>query len=140
MVRTGERSAFKWKFRRFWLDIETVSGNFKARFKASAHPYAYLLSGKDDDNIYGFCQFVYMVSHLLTTDQQFADEVGAAIMKMDKEQKAPEENKAEEEAALQEVKGVQEFVEKPAKERRKIERDVNGRFKKAMKEAAKNEA
>ena len=43
VIRAGERGAFRWKFRRFWLEIETLSGNFKARWTADEHPYAYLI-------------------------------------------------------------------------------------------------
>ena len=42
-----------------------------------------------------------------------------------------EEDPEEEKAALEEVKGVQEYVEMGARERRKMEREINGRFRKA---------
>ena len=63
-VRKGEKGGFKWLFRRFWLEISTLSGNFKARFTAAEHPYGYLIAGEKDDNIEGYCQMLYMVAML----------------------------------------------------------------------------
>ena len=145
VIRKGEAGGFRWAFRRFWLEIETVSGNFKAKFMADEHPYAYLLAGQGDENIHGFCQTVYLLSKTLTTDQGFADDVAKAIAKYNKrlqKQAASEvvEDDTEEKIALEEVKAVQEHVELPKKERKKVERGIDGRFKKAVKEAAKNEA
>lgn len=137
-VRVGEKGAFKWTFRRFWLDIETLSGNFKCRFMAAEHPYAYLLAGQDDENIHGFCQMIYYAGMLLTTDQGFVNEVGRAIMKYSKRLEKSEkvkEDETEEKLALEEVKQMQKAVEMPKKERRKMEKDVDRRFKKVMKEA-----
>lgn len=146
VVRKGESKdgAFKWEFRRFWLDISTASGNFKARYMADEHPYAYLLAGENDDNIIGFAQFIYMLSKTLTTDQGLANDVGKAIGKYQKrleKQAASEvvEDETEEKIALEEVKAVQEHVELPKKERRKVEKGIDGRFKKAVKEAENEE-
>ena len=81
VVRKGVTGAFRFVFRRFDLTIETLSGNFKAKFMADEHPYAYLLAGKDDANIHGFCQAIYMLSKSLTTDQGLVDDVAKAISK-----------------------------------------------------------
>lgn len=136
-VREGEAGGFKWKFRRFWVDIRTVSGNFKARFTADEHPYGYLVSGKGDDNIHGFAATLYQIGKMLTTDQGFVNDIQKAIAKYEKrlEKVAPE--KGGEEAAIAEVKSVQEYVDAPKKEKRKMERDANGRFKKAVKDEIK---
>lgn len=145
VVRKGESKdgAFRWRFRRFWLEIETLSGNFRARFTAAEHPYGYLLAGKSDDNIEGFCQYLYMISSLLTTDPSLVKDVKKAINdcieRKEKEAKIVEDE-TEEKIALEEVKQVQEHVELPKKERRKVERDINGRFKKAVNAAEKNKA
>ena len=138
-VRDGEHGGFKWVFRRFWLDVRTVSGNFKARFTASEHPYGYLVVGKDDSNIEGYCQMLYTAGMLLTTDQGFVNDVKKAVDKYEKrlEKQAAKdvvEDETEEKIAIEEVKQVQEYVEMPAKERKQRERDVNGRFKKAVKD------
>ena len=140
VIRKGEQGGFKWVFRRFWLEISTVSGNFKARWTADEHPYGYLLAGKSDDNIIGFCQMVYMLSKTLTTDQGLVNDVRKAVDKyrkrLEKEAaKGVVEDETEEKIAIEEVKQVQELVEMPKKERRKYERDVDGRFRKAVKEA-----
>lgn len=142
VVREGQSpdGAFRWKFRRFTLELSTESGNWKAVFTAAENPYAYLLAGGTDDNIIGFCRIVYMVSMLVTTDQGLANDIGKAINKYQKRlEKAADvtEDEVEEKAALDAEKEVQEFVEMTAKERRKDERDINKRFRKAVKEAEK---
>lgn len=137
VIRAGEKSGFKWTFRRFWLDIETLSGNFKARFMAGEHPYGYLLAGKDDENILGFCMTIYEVGQLLTTDQKFVNDIQKAVKKYsERVEKAVEvkEDEVEEKAALEFEKDVQEFNELPEKERRKAEKDIDKRFKRAVKE------
>lgn len=145
VVRKGEAGGFRWIFRRFWLDITTVSGNFKARFIADENPYGYLAAGKDDTNIQGFALTMYEIGKLLTTDQGFVDDVQKAIVKYRKrleKQAAGDvvEDETQEKIALETEKQIQEVVEMPKKERRKYERGVDGRFRKAVKEAAKNEA
>lgn len=114
IIRKGEKGGFKWVFRRFWFEITTLSGNFKARFTAAEHPYGYLLAGKDDVNIEGFCQTVYEVSMLLTTDQGFVNDIQKAIRKystrLEKQAKV-EEDEIEEKIALENEKQVQEKVE-----------------------------
>lgn len=142
VVRKGEAGGFRWTFRRFWLDITTVSGNFKVRFIADEHPYGYLAAGKDDTNIHGFARMMYEIGKLLTTDQGFVDDVQKAIVKYRKrlEKKAAGEvveDETQEKIALETEKAIQEVVEMPKKERRKYERDINGRFKKAMKDVQK---
>ena len=138
VVREGHTEAFKWVFRRFWLEISTTSGNWKVRFTAAEHPYAYLLAGKDDNNIIGFCQMLYYLGMLITTDQGLVEDVSKAISKYDKrmQKKAAsevKEDELEEQIAIEEAKEVQEYVEKDKKERRKQDRETNGRFKKAVK-------
>lgn len=139
VVRKGETGGFKWTFRRYWLTIETVSGNFKARFTAAEHPYGYLLMGKDDKNIEGFCQMLYATGMLLTTDQGLVNDINKAFQKYDKRStpKTVEEDEGEEIAAIKEVRAVQEHIELPKAERKKRERDINGRFKKAVKDVQK---
>lgn len=136
VVRKGESKdgAFRWTFRRFWLEIETLSGNFKARFTADAHPYAYLLTGKDDENIIGFSQLMYSLGMLLTQDQGLVNDVQKAIKKY--QARLVKSNPAspdEEQEAIEEVKSVQEYADATPKERRKMERGINRRFKKAVK-------
>ena len=140
VVRKGEHGGFKWTFKRCWLTIETVSGNFKARFTAAEHPYGYLMAGKEDNNIEGFCQMLYQVGMMLTTDQKLVDDINNAFIRYEKRLVAEvEEDEGEQIAAIKEVQAVQEHIELPKKERKQRERDINGRFKKVVKEAEKNE-
>lgn len=140
VVRKGEAGGFKWCFRRFWLDISTVSENFKVRFTADKDPYGYLLAGKDDTNIHGFAATMYEVGKLLTTDQGFVNDIQKAISKYEKRLGKTKLEEDGEEAAIAEVKAVQEYVDAPKKVQRKMERDANGRFKKAVKEVQKDES
>ena len=135
-VRIGEKGGFKWVFRRFWLEISTLSGNFKARFTAAEHPYGYLIAGKDDVNIEGFCQTMYMVGMLLTTDQGFADDVQKAVRKYSQrieKQNPVVENETEEKMAIEEEKAVHERATMPRRYRRKADRETEKRFKNALK-------
>lgn len=136
-VREGEKVGFKWVFRRFWLEISTLSGNFKARFTAAEHPYGYLIAGKDDSNVIGFCETLYMVGMLLTTDQGFVNDIQKAIKKYEKriqkENQAPEDE-IEEKMAIEEVKAVQDRVEMPKKLSRKADKETNQALERALNE------
>ena len=143
VVAKGERGGFKYKFKRFWLEIETVSGNWKMRSTASENPYGYLVASvnaNNEDNVYGFAEMLYMLQALLTMDQKLVDDVRKALKNYEKRSEGvipSNEDEIEEKIALEEVKAVQEYVDAPKKERKKMERDVNGRFKKAVKEVQK---
>lgn len=141
-VRSGEKGGFKWVFRRFWLEITTLSGNFKARFTAGEHPYGYLIAGKDDSNIEGYCQMLYMVGMLLTTDQVFANDVQKAIKRYDERMLKGNpvvEDALEERMSIEDVKGVQERVEMSEASRRRASRETDRRIKEAIKRGG-NEA
>ena len=140
VVAKGERGGFKYKFRRFWLEIETVSGNWKMRSTASENPYGYLLASvnaKNEDNVYGLAEIMYVLQALLTVDQKLVDDVKKALENYEKRMEGVvpnNEDETEEKIALETEKAIQEHVELPKKERRKVERDINGRFKKAVKD------
>lgn len=142
VVRKGEHGGFKWCFRRFWLDISTLSGNFQCRFMADAHPYSVLVGCEREETIHGYCALLYQIGKLMTTDAGFVGELQKALSKYDKrlqKQAASEvvDDETEEKIALEEVKAIQEVVDMPKNERRKYERGVDGRFKAAVKKAEK---
>lgn len=142
VVRKGEAGGFRWCFRRFWLDITTVSGNFKARFIADEHPYSVLVGCEQEKTIQGYCALLYQIGKLMTTDAGFVGDLQKALSKYDKrlQKKAASEvveDDTEEKIALETEKQIQEHVEMPKKERRKVERDINGRFKKAFAQSLK---
>ena len=146
VVLKGKEGGFEWVFRRFWLEYRTVSGNWKLRVTAGAHPHGYLLAGAmkgDNNNVHGFAMTMYMQSMLLTQDQGLVSDIQRAIRKCDRRLQKQEASKMKEEdrqdeIALEAVKQEQEFVELPKKEQRKVEREVNGRFKKVVKDAQKS--
>lgn len=142
VIRKGKTEAFSWRFRRFWFEASTASGNWKARWTAAEAPYGYLLAGETDVNIIGFLQIMYSLGMLLTQDQGLANDVAKAINKYSKrlDKKAASEvveDETEEKIALETEKQIQEVVDMPKKERRKYERGVDGRFKAAVKKAEK---
>lgn len=144
VVWKGEKGGFKVTFRRFWVEVESVSGNWKARWTAAEYPYAYLLTaatGSNEDTLWGFIERMYMWSMTLLIDVQLAkdmDEAFQAYLKRQEPAKV-EEDAQEEEAALEFERQVQEYVEMPRRQRRKQDRDVNGRFKKTVKDLEKSE-
>ena len=145
VVREGEAGGFLWRFRRFWMEIESKSGNFKARWMADKDPYGMLVTGENDENIHGFALTVYLVSTLLTTDQKFTNAVQKALKDYEKRltskaKSEMKEDETEEEIAIEEVKQVQEYVEMSEKERKAYDKEVDRKFKKAAKEAQKHEA
>ena len=120
VVRKGETvdGAFKWVFRRYWLEIKTLSGNFTCRFTADEHPFGYLLAGADDQNIIGFAQTLYYLGKSVTTDQQLCDDLGAAykayVERLEKQAAVEvKEDEFEEKVALEEVKQVYEKARDP---------------------------
>ena len=139
VVCKGQRGGFKYVFRRFWLEISTLSGNWSMRVTANEHPYAYLLVGAQnghENNVFGFAEMLYELNATLTTDQKLVNDVQKAIKRYEERLAKTElESADEEKAAIEEVKGVQEYVEKPKRLRRKYDREVDGRFKKAVKDA-----
>ena len=140
ILREGKKGAFVWCFRRYTLELSTLSGNWEMRVTASEHPYGYLYNGSDDQ-IQGFCEMVYFTQATVTTDQGLVDDIRRAFLKYDKRmeklanKKVSEADSEDEEQALNEMKELQEFIELPKKERKKAERDINGRFKKAVNQA-----
>ena len=144
-VRKGEAGGFRWRFRKFSVDFETLSGNFKMRFTADAHPYGALISRTTEDDIHGFAFTIYEIGKLLTTDQKFVNDIEKAIRSYGKrlDKLAAEgvvEDETEEKIALETEKQIQEVVDMPKNERRKYSRDVDRRFEKAVKEVEKHEA
>ena len=138
-VKVGEGGAFKWTFRRFWVEIRTLSDNFRVRFTAAQNPYGYLFVGEDDQT-QGFAERLYMVGMLMTTDQQFVNDIDKALEDYRVRIAAQNpivEDEQEEEMALEEMRQLQEHIELPDKERKAVEKDIDKRFKQAVKKAKK---
>lgn len=139
VVQMGEGHGFRYVVRRYWLEIETISGNWKMRVTASEHPYGYLVAGltkKSEENLFGFAETMYYLNATLTRDQRLVNDIQDAIRGYEARLSEKPVDEESEEAAIAEVKKVQEYVEATPKQRRKMERDVNGRFKKVLKEAS----
>lgn len=132
-----EFGGFKVVFRRFWLEIESVSENFKVRFLASEHPYGYLyVSAKQGrlDNIHGFCAYIYKLSHTLTTDNKLVEDVTKVIKNYEKRlvaKAATQVSTENEDIDLEVVKQNHEVGKMTKKER--------NQRRKELKEAMKDE-
>lgn len=142
VVWKGEKGGFRVKFRRFWVEAESISGNWKAKWTAAEYPYAYLLAaatGENEQTVWGYVERMYMWSMVLLTSPELAKDMDAAFEAYQKrlEPQQVEENEEEEKEALEQVKEVQEYVETPRRHRRKQERGVDGRFRAAVKKAEK---
>ena len=77
-----ELGGFKVVFRRYWMDVRSLSDNFRLRVMVSEHPYGYLffsLKNGHMDNIKGFCHYVYALTMSITTDQKLANEVQRSL-------------------------------------------------------------
>ena len=134
VVAKGEKGGFKWTFRKYCLDIRTVSGNWKVRIVAGDHPYGYLLAGVQqgsEENIHGYAATVYELSMLLTRDQGLVNDIQKAVKKYDARLQKAESKKEREDddLALKEVELEEEYIEQ-MRTPRKTRRDSKGRFQK----------
>ena len=143
VVWSGERGGFRVKIRRFWIETETLSGNFKARWTAAEYPYAYLLSAVssgNEDTLWGYVERIYTWSMLLLHDQGLADDMDKAVKKYEKRMSAVKPEEDGEEAAIAEEKALQEFIELDPKEKKKRSKDIDKRFKETVKSIKADEA
>lgn len=134
VIAKGEKGGFKWVFRKYYLTIETVSGNWRTRIVAGDHPYGYLLAGVQqgsEENIHGYAAMVYELSMLLTRDQGLVDDIQKALRKYDTRlnKEAASKERDDDELALKEVELEEQAIEQ-MRTPRKVRRDSKGRFQK----------
>ena len=139
-----EIGGFRFRFRRFWLDIESVSDKYWAlRLRADTHPYLYLYSAvqqEKENQLNGYVLYVYLTSMSLTKDQLFADDVNKALQAYEKRLTAEAESEAkkvteyDEEQSAAFVKDALERGKMTRQQRRKAERDARKQMKKDLKE------
>lgn len=127
----SENGAFKVVFRRYWMEIRSLSDNFRMRVMICEHPYGYLLFGArngNEKNVHAFCEYVYAVVMTLTTDQKFANEVQRSLGRC-YERRANAElretaKERDDETAISEVMQQVEADKMSRKDRRKIIRKL----------------
>lgn len=134
-------------FRTYDMTIETLSKNFVAKFTASEHPYLYLyvaaLQG-NNEQVHGYCLYLYKVATTLTTEQGFVDDLTKIIKKHDRRMlKAAKEaaKKVTEEEDLLALKDVQrstELSEMPDKEREEASKELVETYKETRDEETRN--
>lgn len=99
IVQEVEFDAYKVTFRRFTMEVETKSGNFKLRTMGMLYPNSFLynaLEHGDEKMVHWFCNEVYQFVSLLTTDQGLADDVHKAFAKYYKRMEKKAESIAKE--------------------------------------------
>lgn len=139
-----EIGGFRFRFRRFWLDIESVADKYwSLRLRADTHPYLYLYSAVQQENyeqLNGYAVYVYLTSMSLTKDQLFADDVNKAFQSF--ESRLMAEAKAEakkvtdydDQQNAELMKGALERGKMTRQQRRKAEREAQKRMKEDLRE------
>lgn len=111
----GEKGGFKVVFRRFWMEAESVSGNWKCRWTAAEYPYGYLnvaVNQNNEETLWGFVERMYMWSMLLLRDPGLAKDMDKAVAKYEKRLEKMKPEQEDEEVAIAQMKDLQETVEK----------------------------
>lgn len=127
----SEKGAFKVVFRRYWMEIRSLSDNFRLRMMICEHPYGYLLYGAkqgNEKNLHNYCEYVYAVVMTLTTDQKFANEVQKSLNRCYERRANAELRKTakerDDETAIAEVMQQAEADKMSRRERRRITRQL----------------
>lgn len=138
-IKTVQCSAFKVTFRKFTMEIKSVSGNFTLKTMGMVYPNAFLydaLTKGDADLVQWYCNRMYELTTCLLTDQGLFDDVQKALTKYGKrlqvvaEQKAKEVTEEEEHMAAEQVKANIEYANMTKKQRKE--------YKKALREELRN--
>ena len=138
-IKTVQCSAFKVTFRKFTMEIKSVSGNFTLKTMGMVYPNAFLydaLTKGDADLVQWYCNRMYELTTLLLTDQGLFDDVQKALNKYDKrlqviaEQKAKQVTEEEERIVAEQVKANIEYANMTKKQRKE--------YKKALREELRN--
>ena len=131
VLSKSENGAFKVVFRRYWMEIRSLSDNFRMRVMICEHPYGYLLYGAkqgNEKNLHAYCEYVYAVVMTLTTDQKFANEVQRSLNRCYERRANAELRKTakerDDETAIAEVMQQVEADKMSRKDRRKIIRKL----------------
>lgn len=134
-IKAVQCSAFKVTFRKFTMEIKSVSGNFTLKTMGMVYPNAFLydaLTKGDADLVQWYCNRMYELTTLLLTDQGLFNDVQKALNEYDKrlqviaEQKAKEVTEEEERMAAEQVKANIEYANMTKKQRKE--------YKKALRE------
>lgn len=127
----SENGAFKVVFRRYWMEIRSLSDNFRLRVMICEHPYGYLFYGAkhgNEKNLHAYCEYVYAVVMTLTTDQKFANEVQRSLNRCYERRANAELRKTakerDDETAIREVMEQSEADKMSRRERRRITRQL----------------
>ena len=138
-IKAVQFPAFKVIFRKFTMEIKSVSGNFTLKTMGMVYPNAFLydaLTKGDENLVHWYCNRMYELTTLLLTDQGLFDDVQKALTKYSKrlqvvaEQKAKEVTEEEERMAAEQVKANIEYANMTKKQRKE--------YKKALREELRN--
>ena len=138
-IKTVQFPAFKVTFRKFTMEIKSMSGNFTLKTMGMVYPNAFLydaLTNGDEKLVQWYCNRMYELTTCLLTDQGLFDDVQKALTKYGKrlqvvaEQKAKEVTEEDERIASEQVKANIEYANMTKKQRKE--------YKKALREELKN--
>lgn len=138
-IKSVQFPAFKVTFRKFTIEIKSVSGNFTLKTVGMVYPNAFLYNAfaqGDEGLVQWYCNRMYELTTLLLTDQGLADDVQKALTKYDKrlqvvaERKAKEVTEEAESIAAEQVKANIEYANMTKKQRKE--------YKKALREELRN--
>lgn len=138
-IKTVQFPAFKVTFRKFTMEIKSLSGNFTLKTKGMIYPNAFLydaLTKGDENLVQWYCNRMYELTTFLLTDQGLFDDVQKALTKYCKrlqvvaEQKAKEITEEEDAIAAEQVKANIEYANMTKKQRKE--------YKKALREELRN--
>lgn len=138
-IKTVQSPAFKVTFRKFTMEIKSVSGNFTLKTKGMIYPNAFLYDAliKGDENlVQWYCNRMYELTTCILTDQGLFDDVQKALNKYGKrlqviaEQEAKEVTEEEERMAAEQVKANIEYANMTKKQRKE--------YKKSLREELRN--
>lgn len=138
-IKTVQFPAFKVTFRKFTMEIKSVSGNFTLKTTGMVYPNAFLydaLTKGDENLVRWYCNRMYELTTSLLTDQGLFDDVQKALTKYGKrlqvvaEQKAKQVTEEADTIAAEQVKANIEYANMTKRQRKE--------YKKALRDELRN--
>lgn len=105
-IAEKEVGGFRYIFRKYSMEVRTLSGNFGVKVMCTEHPCGYLLQsmkqGKDK-NLEGYATLMYIIGTNLTRDQNMVSDITQDVKnyfrRLEKKGKKAKDMTPEEEAA-----------------------------------------
>lgn len=133
VIKKVDFEAFSIVFRRFTMEIKTVSGNFKMVTLGMLHPNASLYNHIENGVTsipQWYCETMYIIATMLTTDSGFAQDINKAISKyskrLDKQAESQAKNITEQDEQLSQAVVISniESLKMTKKQRKEYKKDL----------------